>query len=360
MLVSRSKFDALSEQFFAIKEENKKLSQQISEMKSMEAESSVSNTAVQSEDEIFEGALLNSTVTCLLQVNGIRQSVLQSFQQIDAQNKSISELNTLFDVSSNALKNIVSGMNDLTSNMESMTGNISGLSVMAGNINTFVTTISKISDQTNLLALNAAIEAARAGEAGRGFSVVADEVRSLATNTNSSASEVAELVTSIIGRTDETVESVTEIQESNTLLSEGVEKLNSDYSNIISSSNSMKETIEVASTKTFIQTVKLDHIVWKGEVYAAALGILDKNVDDFADHTMCRLGLWYHDEGLEKYGKSSSFRQLDEPHKEVHRNGKEALALVMSGQKSEAIKYFKQMEDASVQVMSLLDSLSID
>ena len=72
--------------------------------------------------------------------------------------------------SNNALQHIVSEM-ALASKMGSMTSNITGLSDMADSINTFVSTISKISDQTNLLALNAAIEAARAGEAGRGFSV---------------------------------------------------------------------------------------------------------------------------------------------------------------------------------------------
>lgn len=85
---------------------------------------------------------------------------------------------------------------------------IAELERAAGQINEIITTIQAIAEQTNLLALNAAIEAARAGEQGRGFAVVADEVRKLAERTAGSASEVSGIIDQLGGKVQEVTSSM--------------------------------------------------------------------------------------------------------------------------------------------------------
>ncbi|WP_257874440.1 PAS domain-containing methyl-accepting chemotaxis protein [Helicobacter sp. 11S02596-1] len=96
----------------------------------------------------------------------------------------------------------------ISESMQSSSNLVSSLDVQSGEITSVIQTIKDIADQTNLLALNAAIEAARAGEHGRGFAVVADEVRKLAERTGHSITEITTTINSMRDVTSQVVESI--------------------------------------------------------------------------------------------------------------------------------------------------------
>ncbi|HEY7773450.1 MAG TPA: methyl-accepting chemotaxis protein [Marinagarivorans sp.] len=104
-------------------------------------------------------------------------------------------------------------MDELAERLESAMTTVQRLSEQSSNIENIISVINAVAEQTNLLALNAAIEAARAGEHGRGFAVVADEVRGLAQRTQSSIREITETIETLQSDADATVTVMTESQQ---------------------------------------------------------------------------------------------------------------------------------------------------
>ena len=340
MLVSKSRYVELEQKLAHTEAEKNRYKTEnddlISELRHAKAVSAVQ------EEASFDKQIWPNLLDCIGQVTSIRESVLSSYELINDESQSIDDLNQVLNIGQESITGIASGMEQITEKMQNMSQSMANLEAIADSINSFVETISKISDQTNLLALNAAIEAARAGDAGRGFSVVADEVRSLASNTSKSAEEVGGLIARIKQDTETGVKFATALEESNVELSNTIAGLNESYSGINSSVGAMRSSIVDVTDSSFSQTVKLDHIVWKGEVYEVALGRSQKSVESFLDHKQCRLGQWYSSDKSRKYQKKSSFKALERPHSDVHQHGIAGLKQLQSGDIKQSLLSFEK------------------
>lgn len=355
MLVSKSRYVELEQKLAHVEAEKNRYQTEnedlIAELSLEKASSAIK------EEESFDKQIWPNLLDCIAQVTSIRESVLSSYEIIHGESQSIDELNLILDNGQKSITDIAGGMETITEKMQNMSQSMSNLEAIADSITSFVETISKISDQTNLLALNAAIEAARAGDAGRGFSVVADEVRSLASNTSKSAEEVGGLIAQIKQDTESGAKFATALEESNVELSHTIAGLNDSYGGISSTVGAMKTSILGVTDRSFIQTVKLDHIVFKGEIYEVALGRSQKSVESFEDHRQCRLGQWYSSDQSRPYQKNMSFKALDRPHAEVHQHGITGLKQLQSGDIKQSLLSFEKMELASNQVINILDEL---
>ncbi len=163
------------------------------------------------------------------------------------------------------VKQVVEAISRVQEQAEGLRENMSQLGDQAQDIGRIMNVISDIADQTNLLALNAAIEAARAGEAGRGFAVVADEVRKLAEKTMQATFEVEKAINNIQSgakhNVEGTVQAVAAVAESTSL----AEKAGESLANILRMSETTADQVRNIATAAEQQSATAEEITHAAE-----------------------------------------------------------------------------------------------
>ncbi len=310
----------------------------------------------------------------------------------------------------------ISSLSETVSNTSEV---VQGVVQATEQIGQILSVIRTIAEQTNLLALNAAIEAARAGEHGRGFAVVADEVRTLAQRTRSSTDEIEGMISELESSVGQTVtqmersleqagRSVSQSQETGASLqrikqavdritdmntqiataseeqSSVSEEINRNILNIRDISNgtalvaehsadiaaqlardtevlmSVLKGFNSRSDELILAQARSAHLAWKARLRAYLNSDHGENImsrDEATNHHNCKLGQWYYGEAGRHLMALPVMQQLEGPHQRLHETIGELMTAKERGDMASAEALLEQVEQLSHQVAAVLEEL---
>ncbi len=321
----------------------------------------------------------------------------------------------------NAGRDVVNTMSDsinaLASEIGQATATVNSVAEDSDRIGSVLDVIRGIADQTNLLALNAAIEAARAGEQGRGFAVVADEVRTLAKRTQDSTEEIQKMIESLQVGVRQTVkvmdasqqQAAQSVEEANnahaalegiaaavdtisqmstqiataaeeqSAVSEDINQSVVDISQLAEATARDSEESYEASGKMSnnvnklmallggyitkqmhsrqLQSAMAAHLGWKGKIrgFLDGKGSLDEKVA--FDHHQCGFGKWCEQTGFPQFSHIEEMGQVERPHAELHSLIKKIAELKTQGNIEMAEQEYLKVEPLSKEIVKIMQTI---
>jgi methyl-accepting chemotaxis protein len=324
-------------------------------------------------------------------------------------------VNNTVGLGRNAIEQMAMTIKNISATVSHTSQSVDGLAEASDQIGEILAVIEGIASQTNLLALNATIEAARAGEAGRGFAIVAAEVKELANQTaratddianrigllragmtnikdtmsassqavgegekaielaSRQMSQIADQVVGVVGRMNDITRILGEQKQASTEIATSIggvadsasesEVLVEKISETMHKSTALfaanaRDLFDAKSDIALCYMAKIDHVMFKQRVVDSCMGKDSWKAHEVPDHHNCRLGKWYDGISNDSIKRLPSFKDLVDPHERVHASAKRALNAASAHDYPTMHAALQELDRASIAVLGFLDSLA--